>query len=139
MNTASHAMASAQPFSGAAPMSQAASTAATPSPSLSIQSAAAHTAPAMALNSTTPDPIRTQLPEPMHGYLAAAQQAIAALQSIDLPLGGGKPYKPPKNTLPPWQRRPSHAQNLPFAYYAHWAQCRPAQSADQPQSTPFGQ
>ena len=57
----------------------------------------------MALNSTTPDPIRTQLPEPMHGYLAAAQQAIAALQSIDLPLGG-KPYKPPKNTLPPWQR-----------------------------------
>ena len=32
MNTASHAMASAQPFSGAAPMSQAASTAATPSP-----------------------------------------------------------------------------------------------------------
>ena len=85
MNTASHAMASAQPFSGAAPMSQAASTAATPS--LSIQSAAAHTAPAMALNSTTPDPIRTQLPEPMHGYLAAAQQAIAALQSIDLPLG----------------------------------------------------
>ena len=96
MNTASHAMASAQPFSGAAPMSQAASTAATPSPSLSIQSAAAHTAPAMALNSTTPDPIRTQLPEPMHGYLAAAQQAIAALQSIDLPLVGGKPCKPPK-------------------------------------------
>ena len=43
----------------------------------------------MALNSTTPDPIRTQLPEPMHGYLAAAQQAIAALQSIDLPLGVG--------------------------------------------------
>ena len=96
MNTASHAMASAQPFSGAAPMSQAASTAATHSPSLSIQSAAAHTAPAMALNSTTPDPIRTQLPEPMHGYLAAAQQAIAALQSIDLPLGSGKPCKPPK-------------------------------------------
>mgnify|MGYP003609039381 FL=1 len=89
MNTVSHAMASAQPFSGAAPMSQAASTAATPSPSLPIQSAAAHTAPAMALNSTTPDPIRTQLPEPMHGYLAAAQQAIAALQSIDLPLGVG--------------------------------------------------
>ena len=140
MNTVSHAMASAQPFSGAAPMSQAASTAATPSPSLSIQSAAAHTAPAMALNSTTPDPIRTQLPEPMHGYLAAAQQAIAALQSIDLPLGSGKPCKPPKkNTLPPWQRRPSHAQNLPPAYYAHWAQCRPAQSADQPQSTPLGQ
>ena len=98
MNTASHAMASAQPFSGAAPMSQAASTAATPSPSLSIQSAAAHTAPAMALNSTTPDPIRTQLPEPMHGYLAAAQQAIAALQSIDLPLVGGKPCKPPQKT-----------------------------------------
>lgn len=45
--------------------------------------------------------------EPMYGCalqdLAAAQQAIAALQSIDLPLGG-KPYKPPKNTLPPWQR-----------------------------------
>ena len=105
MNTVSHAMASAQPFSGAAPMSQAASTAVTPSPSLSIQSAAAHTAPAMALNSTTPDPIRTQLPEPLHGCalqdLAAAQQAIAALQSIDLPLGSGKPCKPPKNTLPP--------------------------------------
>ena len=110
MNTASHAMASAQPFSGAAPMSQAASTAATPSPSLPIQSAAAHTAPAMALNSTTPDPIPpahggTQLPEPLHGCalqdLAAAQQAIAALQSIDLPLVGGKPCKPPKNTLPP--------------------------------------
>ena len=82
--------------------------------------------------------------EPMYGFalqdLAAAQQAIAALQSIDLPLGSGKPCKPPKkNTLPPWQRRPSHAQNLPPAYYAHWAQCRPAQSADQPQSTPFGQ
>ena len=30
----------------------------------------------MALNSTTPDPIRTQLPEPMHGYLAAAQQRL---------------------------------------------------------------
>ena len=96
MNTASHAMASAQPFSGAAHMSQAASTAATPSPSLSIQSAAAHTAPAMALNSTTPDPIRTQLPEPMHGYLAAAQQAIAALQSIDLPLGGVSHASHPK-------------------------------------------
>ena len=96
MNTVSHAMASAQPFSGAAPMSQAASTAATPSPSLSIQSAAAHTAPAMALNSTTPDPIRTQLPEPMHGYLAAAQQAIAALQSIDLPLGGVSHTSHPK-------------------------------------------
>ena len=82
-------------------MSLAASTAATHSPSLPIQSAAAHTAPAMALNSTTPDPIRTQLPEPMHGYLAAAQQAIAALQSIALPLGSGKPCKPPKNTLPP--------------------------------------
>ena len=108
MNTASHAMASAQPFSGAAPMSQAASTAATPSPSLSIQSAAAHTAPAMALNSTTPDPIRLHMQalnslsrckamltanEPMYGFalqdLAAAQQAIAALQSIDLPLGVG--------------------------------------------------
>ena len=104
MNTASHAMASAQPFSGAAPMSLAASTAATPS--LSIQSAAAHTAPAMALNSTTPDPIRLHMQalnslsrckamltanEPMYGFalqdLAAAQQAIAALQSIDLPLG----------------------------------------------------
>ena len=59
MNTVSHAMASAQPFSGAAPMSLAASTAATPS--LSIQSAAAHTAPAMALNSTTPDPIRLHM------------------------------------------------------------------------------
>ena len=41
----------------------------------------------------SPDPIAlhmqagTQLPEPMHGYLAAAQQAIAALQSIHLPLG----------------------------------------------------
>ena len=43
--------------------------------------------------------------EPMYGFalqdLAAAQQAIAALQSIDLPLVGGKPCKPPKNTLPP--------------------------------------
>ena len=43
--------------------------------------------------------------EPMYGFalqdLAAAQQAIAALQSIDLPLGSGKPCKPPKNTLPP--------------------------------------
>ena len=98
----------------------------------------------------SPDPIAlhmqagTQLPEPLHGCalqdLAAAQQAIAALQSIDLPLGSGKPCKPPKkNTLPPWQRRPSHTQNLPPAYYAHWAQCRPAQPADQPQSTPFGQ
>ena len=97
----------------------------------------------------SPDPIAlhmqagTQLPEPLHGCalqdLAAAQQAIAALQSIDLPLVGGKPCKPPKNTLPPWQHRPSHVQNLPFAYYAHWAQCRPAQPADQPQSTPFGQ
>ena len=81
--------------------------------------------------------------EPMYGFalqdLAAAQQAIAALQSIDLPLGSGKPCKPPKNTLPPWQRRPSHAQTSPPAYYAHWAQCSPAQSADQPQSTPFGQ
>ena len=42
----------------------------------------------------------TQLPEPLHGCalqdLAAAQQAIAALQSIDLPLGSGKPCKPPK-------------------------------------------
>ena len=45
----------------------------------------------------SPDPIAlhmqagTQLPEPLHGCalqdLAAAQQAIAALQSIDLPLG----------------------------------------------------
>ena len=97
----------------------------------------------------SPDPIAlhmqagTQLPEPLHGCalqdLAAAQQAIAALQSIDLPLVGGKPCKPPQNTWPPWQRRPSHARNLPFAYYAHWAQCRPAQSADQPQSTPLGQ
>ena len=97
----------------------------------------------------SPDPIAlhmqagTQLPEPLHGCalqdLAAAQQAIAALQSIDLPLVGGKPCKPPKNTLPPWQRRPSHAQNLPPAYHTHWAQCRPAQSADQPQSTPLGQ
>ncbi len=47
----------------------------------------------------------TQLPEPLHGCalqdLAAAQQAIAALQSIALPLGSGKPCKPPKNTLPP--------------------------------------
>ena len=77
-------------------MSLAASTAATHSPSLPIQSAAAHTAPAMALNSTTPDPIRTQLPEPMHGYLAAAQQAIAALQSIDLPLGGVSHTSHPK-------------------------------------------
>ena len=38
--------------------------------------------------------------EPMYGCapqdLAAAQQAIAALQSIDLPLGSGKPCKPPK-------------------------------------------
>ena len=140
-------------------MSLAASTAATHSPSLPIQSAAAHTAPAMALNSTTPDPIRLHMQalnslsrckamltanEPMYGFalqdLAAAQQAIAALQSIDLPLGSGKPCKPPKkNTLPPWQRRPSHAQNLPPAYHTHWAQCRPAQSADQPQSTPLGQ
>ena len=97
----------------------------------------------------SPDPIAlhmqagTQLPEPLHGCalqdLAAAQQAIAALQSIDLPLVGGKPCKPPKNTWPPWQRRPSHAQNFPPAYYAHWAQCSPAQSADQPQSTPLGQ
>ena len=97
----------------------------------------------------SPDPIAlhmqagTQLPEPLHGCalqdLAAAQQAIAALQSIDLPLVGGKPCKPPKNTLPPWQRRPSHAQNSPPAYYAHWAQYSPAQSADQPQSTPLGQ
>ena len=71
----------------------------------------------------SPDPIAlhmqagTQLPEPLHGCalqdLAAAQQAIAALQSIDLPLGSGKPCKPPKNTLPPWQHRPSHVQNLP--------------------------
>ena len=71
----------------------------------------------------SPDPIAlhmqagTQLPEPLHGCalqdLAAAQQAIAALQSIDLPLVGGKPCKPPKNTLPPWQHRPSHVQNLP--------------------------
>ena len=54
----------------------------------------------------SPDPIAlhmqagTQLPEPLHGCalqdLAAAQQAIAALQSIDLPLGSGKPCKPPK-------------------------------------------
>ena len=54
----------------------------------------------------SPDPIAlhmqagTQLPEPLHGCalqdLAAAQQAIAALQSIDLPLVGGKPCKPPK-------------------------------------------
>ena len=97
----------------------------------------------------SPDPIAlhmqagTQLPEPLHGCalqdLAAAQQAIAALQSIDLPLVGGKPCKPPKNTLPPWQHRRSHAQNSPPAYYAHWAQCSPAQSADQPQSTPLGQ
>ena len=40
--------------------------------------------------------------EPMYGCalqdLAAAQQAIAALQSIDLPLVGGKPCKPPKKT-----------------------------------------
>ena len=42
-------------------MSLAASTAATHSPSLPIQSAAAHTAPAMALNSTTPDPIRLHM------------------------------------------------------------------------------
>ena len=59
----------------------------------------------------SPDPIAlhmqagTQLPEPLHGCalqdLAAAQQAIAALQSIGLPLVGGKPCKPPKNTLPP--------------------------------------
>ena len=38
--------------------------------------------------------------EPMYGFalqdLAAAQQAIAALQSIDLPLGSGKPCKPPQ-------------------------------------------
>ena len=39
----------------------------------------------------------TQQPESLQSH------AIAALQSIDLPLGG-KPYKPPKNTLPPWQR-----------------------------------
>ena len=113
-------------------MSLAASTAATHSPSLPIQSAAAHTAPALALNSTTPDPIRLHMQalnslsrckamltanEPMYGFalqdLAAAQQAIAALQSIALPLGSGKPCKPPKNTLPPWQHRPSHVQNLP--------------------------
>ena len=97
----------------------------------------------------SPDPIAlhmqagTQLPEPLHGCalqdLAAAQQAIAALQSIDLPLVGGKPCKPPKNTLPPWQHRPSHVQNLPTAYHPHWAQCSPAQSADQPQGTPLGQ
>lgn len=104
MNTVSHAMASAQPFSGAAPMSLAASTAATPSPSLPIQSAAAHTAPAMALNSTTPDPIRLHMQalnslsrckamllanEPMYlfaqQWLAQAQQAIAGLQAIDQP------------------------------------------------------
>ncbi|MBS7243189.1 MAG: hypothetical protein KIG98_02425 [Comamonas sp.] len=104
MNTVSHAMASAQPFSGAAPMSQAASTAATPSPSLPIQSAAAHTVPAMALNSTTPDPIRLHMQalnslsrckamllanEPMYlfaqQWLAQAQQAIADLQAIDQP------------------------------------------------------
>lgn len=102
MNTVSHAMASAQPFSGAAPMSLAASTAATPS--LPIQSAAAHTAPAMALNSTTPDPIRLHMQalnslnrckamllanEPMYlfaqQWLAQAQQAIAGLQAIDQP------------------------------------------------------
>ena len=56
----------------------------------------------------SPDPIAlhmqagTQLPEPLHGCalqdLAAAQQAIAALQSIDLPLVGGKPCKPPQKT-----------------------------------------
>ena len=56
----------------------------------------------------SPDPIAlhmqagTQLPEPLHGCalqdLAAAQHAIAALQSIDLPLVGGKPCKPPQKT-----------------------------------------
>ena len=98
----------------------------------------------------SPDPIAlhmqagTQLPEPLHGCalqdLAAAQQAIAALQSIDLPLVGGKPCKPPKKTR---CRRGNTGQATPRiyppAYYAHWAQCRPAQPADQPQSTPFGQ
>ena len=86
----------------------------------------------------------TQLPEPLHGCalqdLAAAQQAIAALQSIALPLGSGKPCKPPKKTR---CRRGNTGQATPRiyppAYYAHWAQCRPAQPADQPQSTPFGQ
>ena len=78
--------------------------------------------------------------EPMYGF--ALPQPSRLLQRSN-PLicrwGWGKPCKPPQNTWPPWQRRPSHARNLPFAYYAHWAQCRPAQSADQPQSTPFGQ
>ena len=54
----------------------------------------------------SPDPIAlhmqagTQLPEPLHGCalqdLAAAQQAIAALQSIDLPLGGVSHTSHPK-------------------------------------------
>ena len=78
--------------------------------------------------------------EPMYGF--ALPQPSRLLQRCN-PLicrWGGKPCKPPKkNTLPPWQRRPSHAQNLPPAYHTHWAQCRPAQSADQPQSTPLGQ
>ena len=108
MNTVSHAMASAQPFSGAAPMSQAASTAATPSPSLPIQSAAAQHRTGHGVEQQHPDPIRLHMQalnclsrskamltanEPMYGFalqdLAAAQQAIAALQSIDLPLGVG--------------------------------------------------
>ena len=54
--------------------------------------------------------------------------------------GWGKPCKPPKKTR---CRRGNTGQATPRiyppAYYAHWAQCRPAQPADQPQSTPFGQ
>ena len=80
--------------------------------------------------------------QPSPDPIALHMQALNSLSRCN-PLicrwGGDKPCKPPKNTLPPWQRRPSHAQNSPPAYYAHWAQCRPAQPADQPQSTPFGQ
>ena len=71
----------------------------------------------------SPDPIAlhmqagTQLPEPLHGCalqdLAAAQQAIAALQSIDLPLVGGKPCKPPKKTR---CRRGNTGQATPRIY-----------------------
>ncbi len=82
--------------------------------------------------------------EPMYGFalqdLAPHSRLLQRCNPLICRWGWGKPCKPPKkNMLPPWQHRPSHVQNLPPAYYAHWAQCRPAQSADQPQSTPFGQ
>ena len=81
--------------------------------------------------------------EPMYGFalqdLAAAQQAIAALQSIDLPLGGVSHTSHPKTRCRRGNTGQATPRIYPPAYYAHWAQCRPAQSADQPQSTPLGQ